>query len=236
MTDAGLAVTGFFTDRSGGVGEPPYDTFNLSDNVGDSDTVVKANRKILEERAGAKLTFMNSVHGATVAVIDSPGGKAPEADILVSVTPGVALVTLAADCVPVLMHDPKTGAVAAAHIGRQGLYDGAVDNAVAAIADIRGEWGALGTVTAVIGPAICGRCYEVPPLMREQVASRHAAAFATTKWGTPSLDLPRAIEARMSELGVTVVRIARCTFEDPDLFSRRMHGETGRQAGVVVCG
>jgi len=168
-------------------------------------------------------------------VITEPGAKAPPADILVTKTPGVALVTLAADCVPVLLHDAVTGAVGAAHIGREGLFDGAVDNAVAAIADLRGNWGELDKVTAVIGPAICGRCYEVPPLMREQVASRHASAFATTKWGTPSVDMPRAIETRMSELGVTVVRIARCTFEDPALFSHRMDGVTGRQAGVIVC-
>lgn len=236
MLGAGLPVKAFFTDRAGGAGQPPYDTFNLADHVGDDPTTVKANRKTLAELAGAPVTFMKPVHGATVARIDTPGEEAPEADILVTTTPGVALAALAADCVPVIVHDPVTGAVAVAHIGRQGLWAGAVDNTLAAIADVRGSWGDVRSITVVIGPAICGRCYEVPAKMRSEISARHPAAFATTKWGTPSLDLPRAVEARFGELGASIVRHARCTFEDPDLFSHRMDGVTGRQAAVVVCG
>lgn len=236
MLHAGLPVKAFFTDRAGGVGEAPYDTFNLADHVGDDPATVAANRKELEKLVGAPVTFMKAAHGAEVARIDTPGQEAPAADILVTATPGVALAALAADCVPVLVHDELMGAVAAAHIGRLGLFAGAVDNTLAAIADVRGKWGDLRSITAVIGPAICGRCYEVPAQMRAEVAERHPAAFATTKWGTPSLDLPRAVEARFGELGANVVRIARCTFEDPDLFSHRMVGVTGRQAAVIVCG
>lgn len=236
MLDAGLPVTAFFTDRAGGVSEPPYDTLNLAEHVGDDPAKVAANRKKLAEMAGAPITFIQPVHGATVARIAAPGDVAPEADILLTTTPGVALAALAADCVPVIVHDATTGAVAVAHIGREGLFGGAVDNTLAAIADVRGTWGDLRSVTAVIGPAICGKCYEVPEAMRKHVAERHPAAFATTKWGTPSLDFPRAVEARFGELGANVIRHARCTFEDPDLFSHRMDGVTGRQAAVVVCG
>ncbi len=215
--------------------EAPYDSLNLADHVGDKPAAVKKNRAILAELAGAPVTIMNPEHGATVARIAKPGTKAPVADILLTTEPGVALVTLAADCVPILAHDPVSGAVAAAHIGRMGLYGGAVDNLVAALADVRGAWKDMRSITAVIGPAICGKCYEVPEAMRTEVSERHPAAFATTKWGTPALDLPRAVEARMAELGVTVVRLAHCTFEDPNLFSHRMDGVTGRQGGVIVC-
>lgn len=236
MLDAGLSVKAFFTDREGGVGVAPYDTLNVSDAVGDDAKTVAANRKVLAKLAGAPVTFMKPVHGAGFARIDSSGATAPEADILITTTPGVALAALAADCVPVILHDAMTGAVGVAHIGRSGLFEGAVDNALSALADIRGSWGDLLSVTAVIGPAICGRCYEVPAAMRADISSRHPAAFGTTKWGTPSLDLPRAVEARFGELGTNVVRHSRCTFEDPNLFSRRMDGVTGRQAAVVVCG
>lgn len=236
MLEAGLPVKAFFTDRAGGASEPPYDTLNLAEHVGDDPSKVAANRKTLGELAGAPVTFMQPVHGAAVARISTPGETAPQADILITTTPGVALAALAADCVPVIVHDAVTGAVAVAHIGREGLFGGAVDNTLAAIADVRGTWGDVRSVTAVIGPAICGRCYEVPEAMRKHVSERHPAAFATTKWGTPALDLPRAVEARFGELGATIVRHARCTFEDPDLFSHRMDGVTGRQAAVVVCG
>jgi YfiH family protein len=235
MLDAGLPVRAFFTDREGGVSDAPYDSLNLAEHVGDAPAAVAANRKVLAELAGAPVTFMDPQHGAVVAHIAKPGDTAPPADILVTLTPGVALVTIAADCVPVLVHDPVSGAVAAAHIGRMGLHNGAVDNLVAAVADTRGAWGEVRTITAVIGPAICGKCYEVPEAMRTLVAERHPAAFSTTKWGTPALDLPRAIESRMAHLGITVVRHAQCTFEDPNLFSHRMDGVTGRQSGVIVC-
>lgn len=235
MLEAGLPVKAFFTDRAGGVSEAPYDTLNLAEHVGDDPQAVAANRAILAELAGAPVTFMKPVHGAKVARITTPGEEAPEADILVTSTPGVALAALAADCVPVVAHDERTGAVAVAHIGRKGLYGGAVDNTLVAIADIRGSWGDLRSITVAIGPAICGTCYEVPATMRAEVSARHPAAFAATKWGTPSLDLPRAVEARFGELGATIIRHSRCTFEDPELFSHRMDGVTGRQAAVVVC-
>ncbi len=235
MLDAGLPVRAFFTDREGGVSEPPYDSLNLATHVGDEPGAVETNRATLATMAGVPVTIMDPHHGATVARITEPGQAAPPADILLTTVPGVALATLAADCVPVLIHDPVTGAVAAAHIGRMGLHGGAVDNLVAAIADLRGTWKDLRIITAVIGPAICGKCYEVPEAMRAEIAHRHPAAFSTTKWGTPALDLPRAVEARMAELGLTVVKHARCTFEDPQLFSHRMDGVTGRQSGVIVC-
>lgn len=235
MPDAGLEVKAFFTSRSGGVSVDPYDTLNVADHVGDDPAAVARNREIIAEQAGVPVVFLKPVHGAKAARITSADADVPEADILVTDTPGIALATLAADCVPLLVHDAATGAVAAAHIGRKGLYAGAVDNLVTALADLRGMWRDVEGMTASIGPAICGRCYEVPAEMRAQVAQRHPSAFATTRWNTPSLDLPRAIETRLGELGVDVIRSSVCTFEDPEYFSHRMHGTTGRQAGVIVC-
>ena len=91
-------------------------------------------------------------------------------------------------------------------------------------------------ITASIGPAICGHCYEVSGELRAQVAEDHPMAAATTSWGSPALDLPRAVAARLAELGMTnVFRHRYCTFEDLNLFSYRREKETGRQAGVVLC-
>src|SRR5688572_12186145 len=111
MLDAGLPVRAFFTDREGGVSDAPYDSLNLADHVGDTAESVAANRETVATRAGASVTFMNPEHGASVVHITGPGATAPPADILITTVPGVALATLAADCVPILVHDPVSGAV-----------------------------------------------------------------------------------------------------------------------------
>jgi hypothetical protein len=237
--DARLPVRAFFTNRYEGVSARPFDQFNLAEHVGDDPSAVAANRAVVEEMAGGTVVFMRPEHGAKVAVLGSDyldGREPAEADALITTVPGLALATLAADCVPLLIHDGLSGAVAAVHIGREGLRKGVVDAAVAALVDIRRGWRHQEMITASIGPAICGHCYEVSDELRASVAKNHPAAVATTSWGSPALDLPRAVQVRLAELGVAnVVRHHHCTFEDSSLFSYRRDQVTGRQAGVVLC-
>jgi copper oxidase (laccase) domain-containing protein len=94
-----------------------------------------------------------------------------------------------------------------------------------------------GRTTVVIGPAACGRCYEVPERMRDEVAAQVPGSAATTRQGTPSLDLAAGAEALLHRAGVTAVRrLDICTIEDERMFShRRSAGRpTGRHAGVVM--
>ncbi|MGC4175765.1 polyphenol oxidase family protein [Demequina sp.] len=235
--DAGLPVRAFFTTRDGGVSVEPYDSLNLADHVGDLPAHVDLNRAAIAEAAGAEPVFVVAEHGATVHHVSRPDAVVPPADILVTDVAGIALVALAADCVPLLLHDGASGAVVAAHIGRQGLWKGAVDAAVAALLDRRPARASRALIFASVGPAICGQCYEVPAEMRREIAERHPTAFSTTRWGTPALDIPRAVETRLGELGIgQVVRVRACTHEEAQFFSHRRDGVTGRQAGVVVCG
>lgn len=237
MIDAGLTVRAFFTTREGGVSHAPYASLNVADHVGDDPALVDVNRAIVEGEIGAPIAFVNAEHGVRVHHVTDPRLPVPVADILVTTTPGVALGAISADCAPLLLHDRATGAVVAAHIGREGLYQGAVDVAVSALFDLRVGRPDFGMLEASMGPAICGRCYEVPAELRARVASRHPSARGTTSRGTPSLDLPRAIEARLGDLGfVDIVHRQACTYEDPMLFSHRRDGVTGRQCGVIVCG
>ena len=135
----------------------------------------------------------------------------------------------AADCVPVLLVDAEAGVVGAAHCGRPGLLAGVVPQAVRAMHDL----GAT-TVTAWVGPHVCGACYEVPAAMQEEVAAAVPSALATTSWGTPSLDLGAGVHAQLGELGVVVNDVSRCTRESEDLFSYRRDGSAaGRLAGMV---
>ncbi|NYI41760.1 polyphenol oxidase family protein [Demequina lutea] len=237
--DARLPVRAFFTDRYGGVSAKPFDQLNLAEHVGDDPSAVAANRKVVEERAGGTVVFMRPQHGTKVAVLGDDyldGREPPEADALITTVPGLALATLAADCVPLLIHDGLSGAVAAVHIGREGLRRGIVDTAVAALIDLRRGWRHEEMITASIGPAICGHCYEVSGELRAGVTKFHPTAAATTSWGSPALDLPGAVAERLAELGMTnVFRHRYCTFEDSNLFSYRRDKVTGRQAGVVLC-
>ena len=237
--DARLPVRAFFTDRYEGVSAKPFDQLNLAEGVGDDPSAVAVNRLVVEERAGATVAFMRPQHGAKVAVLGSEyldGREPPEADALITMVPGLALATLAADCVPLLIHDGLSGAVAAVHVGREGLRKGIVDAAIAALVDIRHGWHHEELMTASIGPAICGHCYEVSAELRAGVAKIHPMAAATTSWESPALDIPRAVAVRLTELGMrNVFRHEYCTFEDLNLFSYRREKVTGRQAGVVLC-
>ena len=236
MIDAGLGIRAFFTTRDGGASRAPYDSLNVAVHVGDEPADVAVNRARVADLAGVPVTFLVAEHGIRVGAVTSPGQDAPTADALVTTVRGAALAAIAADCVPVLMHDAATGAVAAVHAGREGVHGGVIDAAVARLLDLRGGWRARGAMSASIGPAACGRCYEVPAEMRARVAARHPTAFSHTRRGTPALDLPRAVEARLDQLGFThIVRRPECTIESAQLFSHRREGVTGRFAGVIVC-
>lgn len=144
--------------------------------------------------------------------------------------PGAAVMV--ADCLPVLLADSSGEVVAAVHAGRIGLAGGILTRAVSLMVSLVGRADRL---HAVIGPSVCGRCYEVPDDLRARVASTHPAASAVTSWGTPSLDLPAGAEEELLGLGlVDVRRDGRCTREDPTWHSHRRDPRCGRQAGVVL--
>lgn len=222
---------------------------NLSLAVGGGQAVTRA--RVLADLGLAldDAVFMSQVHGASVRRVsraDRGRGATDHTtavagvDALVTTDERVALVVLAADCVPLLLAAPGAG-VAAVHAGRAGVAAGVVPAAVAALA------GAVDCspqdLHAVIGPAIAGCCYEVPESLASEVVAKEPAARAVTSWGTPALDLPRAVEAQLSSTGAGHVEHAGsgCTRCDPERwFSHRAWGggvaDAGRQAGVVALG
>jgi polyphenol oxidase len=226
------------TDRRGGRSSAPHDSFNLGDHVGDGPDDVAANRARLAAELGvapARLVWMNQVHGSGVAVVDEPpAAPLPDTDALVTSTPGLVLVVLVADCVPVLLADAEAGVIAAVHAGREGVRRGVVPEALAAMRRLGARPEAT---TALLGPAVCGGCYEVPAAMRAEVAAVAPAAAARLRRGTPTLDLRAGLAEVLRDAGVAqVVHDPRCTVEDRLLFSHRRDGVTGRQAGAVWLG
>ncbi len=223
------------TTRAGGASRPPYDTFNLGDHVGDDEGDVFANRKRLAAELGLaenKLAWMEQVHGRTATIVDGSETRAAEAtDALVTATPGVALVVLVADCVPILLADAEAGVVAAVHAGRVGTRVGVVPAAVAAMREVGAE---PHRIEALLGPAICGDCYEVPAAMAADVEKHVPGSAGKTRKGTPGLDLRAGLWRQLADLGVGRIGVdPRCTNEDKTLFSYRRDGTTGRIAGIT---
>ncbi|MFF8998548.1 peptidoglycan editing factor PgeF [Streptomyces achromogenes] len=225
-----------FTDRWGGVSAAPYEELNLGGAVGDAPEAVRANRELAAKSLGLDpdlVVWMNQVHGADVAVVDEPWGQGPvpEGDAVVTARRGLALAVLTADCVPVLLADPVAKVAAAAHAGRPGMVKGVVPAAVRAMVELGAE---PGRIVARTGPAVCGRCYEVPEAMRAEVAAVEPAAHSETGWGTPAVDVSAGVHAQLDRLGVCDrARTPVCTLESQDHFSYRRDRTTGRLAGYV---
>lgn len=225
------------TDRAGGTSRPPYDGANLASHVGDDPAAVAANRAALAAAVGVAaghLVTMAPTHGREVAVVDAPPqGEVAGVDALVTATPGLALVALAADCVPILLVDPVAGVVAAVHSGWRGV---AVDVVGAALDTMRALGTRPGSIRAVVGPAVCPACYPVDRDRWATVTAVAPAAAARTADGRPALDLRAAVRARLESAGAAVTLVGGCTAEDPTLFSYRRDPVTGRQGGAVVLG
>jgi YfiH family protein len=223
------------TSRSGGVSTGPYASFNLGDHVGDDPAAVAANRRRLAGAVGLApdhVLWMEQIHGATVQAVDAPRtGPVEATDGLVTATPGIAVAVLVADCVPVLLADPAHGVVAAVHAGRVGAAAGVIRRAIEAF---RSAGGSPADSDALLGPAICGACYEVPADMQAAVEARLPGSAVRTRTGTPGLDLRAGLARALAGLGVPqIVTDPRCTAEDPELYSHRRDGVTGRQAAVA---
>lgn len=231
-TDRLGPVTVAFTDRHGGVSAPPYDSLNLGRAVGDNPSAVDHNLQLVAGELGvdaSHVVLMNQVHGANVAVIDRPTDPQLRTDAMVSASRQVALCVRAADCVPVLLADPAAPVIGCAHAGRLGMAAGVVPNAVE-------KMHALGatSITAWLGPHVCGSCYEVPATVRAEVVDVVPESFAETSWGTPALDIGAGVRAQLIEAGCTVVDRTRCTLEDVNLFSYRRDGRaSGRLGGLI---
>lgn len=203
---------------------------NLALHVGDNPADVRVRRQELERSAGiapGSLRFMNQVHGTAVEIMEA-GSATPEADAMVSL--GLPLAVMVADCIPAVLVGHASGGpvLAAVHAGRPGMAAGVIP---ATVERMR----ALGAadIQAWLGPSICGACYEVPAGLRDDVAAAVPAAWSTTSWGTPGLDLPAGARAQLEAADVEVLYSGPCTLENEDLFSYRRNKDTGRFAGLV---
>jgi YfiH family protein len=225
-----------FTTRAGGASSGPFATLNLGGAVGDDPAAVAENWARLERETGLRFARVRQVHGAHAVRADAPMAPAQEADVVVTRAPGVAACVSIADCVPVLLADPETGAVAAVHAGWRGTIARAAAEGVRALGREAGA--PPSRLLACVGPSIGPCCYEVSPDLADRFRAELGAE--TVRDGrAPHLDLWRANVAVLRAEGLAPERIevlARCTScEREHFFShRRDAGRTGRQAAFIA--
>jgi len=242
-----------FTVRSGGVSEPPYDTFNMGLHVGDQPERVVANRKRLAEWIGMPFdawTCAEQVHGNQVCQVFS-GGAGKEslddviagADGLFTDKPGILLVSFYADCVPLYFLDPASRAIGLAHAGWKGTVSRIAAEMVDALARHYGS--DPRELLVAMGPSIGGCCYEVDERILSQVQSCtgnwEAAVSPSPKAGRWMLDLRQLNRMILLDTDVDPANIRAadwCTSCRTDLFySHRREagakGATGRMASFL---
>jgi YfiH family protein len=194
--------------------------------VGDSLQSVAKNREIISEKFGAT-QYMNQVHGNRVAVIEEVTDEVPTADALITGIPGITLAVMVADCIPLILSSKHS--VAAVHVGRKGLVNRVAEKTIEIMREISDQ-----EITATLGPAICGKCYEVSQDIFDEVVASHPAAATRTSANNPSLDLVAGLITDLKSLGIkSIDNQSRCTVESDDLFSYRRSAITGRQSGLV---
>ena len=215
-----------FSTRVGGVSEGPFASLNLGKLTLDREEHVEENRRRLCAEVGAdvaRLTLNRQQHSAVVNRAKE-GSRGEPGDGLWTDEPGVPMLKLTADCVPIAVAREDRAGLAVLHAGWRGLLEGIVEAGVAAVG---------GTVRAAVGPAIGPCCYEVGPEVAEPFRRRFGPDVLTNRM----LDLWTAAERALREAGVAAVeRFDVCTSCNPELFfsHRRDEGVTGRQGVIGV--
>ena len=212
---------GFFT-RKGGASSGIYAGLNCGTGSQDQDAIVTINRARVADAMDVEaeaLCGVHQIHSADVVIVDGPDTNKPKADGMVTATKGIALSILTADCQPVLFSDPNAGVIGAAHAGWKGALDGVLANTVAAMETLGAS---ASNISAVIGPSISQRAYEVGPEFFDAFMDQDPEAarfFANGEGDRMQFDLPGFGLAKLREAGVAQATWTRhCTYSDPDRF------------------
>ena len=259
-----LVASGFchaFFTRAGGVSRPPWDSLNFAAGVGDDPEAVAENLRRAAMALGVRperLYFLSQVHGSAFRALE--GTEAWDevvrsvGDITMSRMAGVGCGVRTADCVPILLADPRSGAVAAVHSGWRGTADRVAVTGVRALRDLLGAEG--GELIAAIGPHIEACCFEVgEDVARELAGASTAGEGAVLRSETssnegdplqkqrqkqkPHVDLRRIVRAQLEEAGLapgSIDDVPGCTVCDRDGFHsfRRDRDHSGRLLSAIV--
>ncbi|MFP5478768.1 MAG: peptidoglycan editing factor PgeF [Alphaproteobacteria bacterium] len=220
-SDALATPHGFFT-RKGGASSGIFAGLNCGTGSTDQAEIVAINRARVAEAMGVApqaLVTVHQVHSARAVPVTGPLADRPEADALVTATPGVLLAVLTADCQPVLFHDAKAGVVGAAHAGWRGAVDGVLEATVEAMEALGAR---RADIHAVIGPTISQAAYEVGPEFFDRFRDEGPETtrfFANGQGDRMLFDLPGYGLWRLRGAGVGHAEwTGHCTYRDAARF------------------
>lgn len=244
----------FVTTRRGGSSRSPYHSLNLSFNVGDDPETVLNNRRTLAEGLGiplANLTTARQIHDAHVKIVSEgvrregstdDQGAMEGTDAMVTNVPGVCLMVLSADCVPILMFDPAKAVIGVVHAGWKGTLGLIARKTVKVFQEHFGS--SPHDIRAGIGPSIGPCCFEVG----REVISQVKVRFGTSKgyigknladekgyFDLWSANLRQLVQADIPEKNIEVARVCTCHHADVFFSHRCEGGKTGRfGAGILI--
>jgi YfiH family protein len=237
---------GFFT-REGGASSGIYESLNCGLGSGDASDFVLENRLRVARYLGAtsdRVVTLYQEHGTTARTVSVPPGRdeLPRADAIVSVTPGLAVGVLTADCAPVLLADPEARVVAAAHAGWRGALAGIIESTVL---EMERHGAQRYRISAAVGPAINQQAYEVGPEFRHEFLIRDVDYsrffFENDLTKRSHFDLPGFVCHRLRDAEVpSIERLSPCTYANESLFfsyrrkTQRKEPDYGRQISAIV--
>lgn len=217
----------------------PYASLNLGFSSGDESAAVAENRRrVLAQFGDPPLATLRQVHGVTVQPVETAGEW--RGDGLLSATPGLLLAVQVADCLPLLMEDPASGAVAALHAGWRGALGNILAAAVALFVEKFNS--RPRDLRLAAGPGIAASCYQVDAELAQRFtdAGWPQAVLADDQPGKARLDLAAVVKAQALALGLPPENLwfaGICSHCHPELYSYRRDGEaSGRLWGVIQAG
>jgi hypothetical protein len=236
-----------FSTRHGGVSAMPAQSLNLGGVPRDTAAHVLENRRRFLSAlhlTPSSLVTVAQVHSAEFHIIKSmahPWNPRTPGDGLATVEEGVALAVQVADCFPVLLADPRTGAIAAVHAGWRGAHARILFKTIAGMQ--RGLAANPANLLVAIGPGIRSCCLEVGDEVASAFnAESSGARLCSTSPSIPGkhfLDLPRALHLQLAEAGVpqeAVSDLGLCTRCNPaEFFSYRAEGAHSGRMMAVIC-
>lgn len=243
----------FVSGRAGGYSKGPFRSLNTGFHVGDNDWTVLQNRKKLAAALGAELdqlTFGSQTHSSNIAIVDAcrkgKGGAEhetaiPNSDGLITNTPNVYLCVQVADCVPILLYDPRQRVIAALHAGWRGTLRKIAEAGVKMMMHTYGS--CPSDILAAIGPSNGPCCYEVGEDVKQEtlrsLGSLHDIITEAPNPGKYIFNQWKANYKQILECGVPEQNIevsALCNHCHSDLFfsSRKDNGLTGRYAAGII--
>lgn len=245
ITVPALGVPHGFLTRKGGVSNGLYASLNTGLGSDDSPAAVHENRRraLAMATPGAALVSLHQVHSGTVIPVTAPfpDDARPEADAMITATPGLALGILTADCAPVLLADAAAGVIGAAHSGWKGTLANIAGATVAAMQALGAD---PARITAAIGPCIQRASYEIDDAFRARFLAQdpaHDRFFTPGRPGHPHFDLPGFIVQSLANAGVrTIITTGHDTCSDAEnwfSYRRTTHEgapDYGRQISLIA--